>query len=733
MTAAARPSAEPDSDASVERRLAAAVIGAVTVLFVVFLLIAPPGNPTYDDAKYIGVGRSVLAGLGPTTLFGTLFLKHAPVWPVAVTAPEALIGADPIAVGHLLNAVSIAAILALVGRLGWAVRPAVGALSVVALAGVPYTFSLARTGGIDLPSIALTFAYLIVGFRSVERGSVRLGLVAGFLFGLSFLIKETILPFAPVPFLAGAIRAVPWARLATVAAATLLTAAITLSWWFWMYVGYTGRVYRADFPGWTLVPITIGIVVAIVLGARAEPIAVALRRRGWPARLTDRLPARWQARARPIVGWLLVLGWFGFLYVFFSRTPKLLGNSLLDPGQVAGFVRTTLASALRLAVVYSLGILLLVRWRPGGEGGRALTDLVVATICGIPLVLLVIGVGETARHYVAVVALAIILATAGWLTALDRVIRARDRTAAVGLLAVGALAAIATVGSIGFTNPRLPRDLLLGAAAAVGAVAVGGLGARWLARRGRLDSAALAIVVAVVAVGALGVVGVRAVRLDARIGRAEAAASGQAADWVVANVPVGTAVAFGPYLSMQISIGLPAGSDVVQLRHFLATADPSSPLGLRSATGHDDDLIAVDPAAGKSNQYNVYASDQITTTLQASHVRFWVYPVAEGVSSAQILHALTPDAGFTEVATLRDTSSPRAITVHIFRIDLDRLALVPDRLWISKDALERLTAKLQAAGAGAKAAAQRLVERVQAPADGSMDGALATLRSIAGR
>jgi hypothetical protein len=733
----ARPAADPDARRlfgfdGLEARVAAAVVVIATVLFVAFVLLAPPTNPTYDDAKYIGVGRSVLAGIGPYTLFGGLFLKHSPVWPVLLTAPEAVLGVDPIAVGHVLNAASVALILVLVASIGWKIRPAVGAFSVVALVGLPYTFGLARTAGIDLPSIALTFGYLVLGHRAVERGSARTALAAGVLFGLSFLIKETILPFAPVPFLAGAIRGVSWTRLLRAMAATLLSAAVVMGWWFAIYAGYTGKVYRADFPAWTLAPIVAACVVLMVVGFAAEPIARRLAGRRSLAGAIQRLPAAIRARGPSLVGWFLLATWLSALYVFFSRTPKLLGASLLDPDQVLESVQTLLQTAVHLAVIYALGALLLVRWRPGGAAGRAVTDLLVAVLCGVPLVFLVIGVGETPRHYFAEIALVMILATAGWVTALDRVLRQRDRGALVGLALVATAAGVAVLANIGFASPRLPRLLLIGGAGGLVLVAGGGAVAWWLERRGRLATVGLSALVVLAAIGTVGVVGVHASRINAGVSTAELAASARIADWIAANVPPGTPVAFGPYLSMETSIGLPAGSKVIALRFALETADPAAPLGMRGAGSGDDDLLAVDPAPFKANQFNVYSRSQILHTFQVTGARYWIYSVAEGLSSVEILNALTPEAGFTEVATLHEDQPARRITTHIFQVDLDHLALPTDRLWISPLALERLVDRLERSPTVGSPAAKALVSRIVRSPDGSLDPFLDRLRKLAG-
>ena len=175
-------------------------------------------------------------------------------------------------------------------------------MAAVLFAALPYVFDIARTAGIDLPSIALTLLYIVVGFSVVRTGALWRAVVLGAIFAVAFLIKETILPFAIVPFILGAMWGVRWTTIVRTAAVTLAVASVGMSWWFVMYAGYTHEVYRADFPEWTLVPSAIAVVVILVLGLAAEPIARAIDRRGWDAAAARRIPAR--LRDRTVLGWL---------------------------------------------------------------------------------------------------------------------------------------------------------------------------------------------------------------------------------------------------------------------------------------------------------------------------------------------------------------------------------------------------------------------------------------------
>ena len=310
------------------------VIGAAVFVLLLALAIAPTVNPTYDDAKYVGIGRNVLDGLGPINVFGTIFLKHSPIWPVLIVLPERIAGIHPIVIGHAANAFSAAAILVMIGALGWRVRPALGALGAVTLLGQPYFRDVAQTAGIDMPSIAITLGYILLGFIAVRRNSLLLAALAGLLFGLGFLIKETILPFAPVPFLAAILWGVPWPSILRLAGVTVALAALSTSWWFTMFAGYTGAVYRVGFPSWTLIPAAIAISLFVVLSLAAEPVA----RRGvtWNsyATLASRAPGAVHLHGRSIACWTLLVGWVLVLLWLFNGTAKLQGAGLFNATQI---------------------------------------------------------------------------------------------------------------------------------------------------------------------------------------------------------------------------------------------------------------------------------------------------------------------------------------------------------------------------------------------------------------
>ncbi len=716
------------ADMTLERRVSLFILTATPILFVLFLALTPPVNPTFDDAKYIAVGRNFLNGLGPVTDFGVVFLKHSPLWPMMIALPEKLAGIHPVATGHFFNVLSGALTIVFVGYLGWRVRPAVGAVSAVLFAALPYVFDIARTAGIDLPSIMLTFLYIIVGFSVVRTGSLWRAVVLGAIFAVAFLIKETILPFAIVPFVLGAMWGVRWTNLVRTASVALAAAAVGMSWWFVMFAGYTHLVYRADFPDWTLLPSAVAVVVFLIVGLGAERIAAGIDRRGWNVAAARRIPAR--LRDRTVLGWLAVLVWFVLLTIFFGRTPKLLGASLFDPRQISYMIVHSLGS-VRLAFAYGLGTFLVVAElvRDRKRVAQASSDALVAMICGIPLVLLVLGVGETPRHYIQELALVILTGTIGWYHGLLR-LRERDRfTAALFALLAVLAAVILALSTIQRISPKI---IAAGVVGLVGLAVVSVVVVRWLRRRGRLGAVG-AILAAGVFVVAVGTVGVRASRIPGITSHNEIQATADTIAWIEANVPKGGTVAFGPYLSMETSIDIPPGYKAIQVRHYLAVDDPKAPLGLRSESGTPTDYIAVDEAPIKANQFNVYSSSQMTQLLKDGKALYYVYPITRARSSKMVLNVLTPENGFTEVDTRSYAGPSDTIDVHTYKVDLDKLNIPADKMFIAADALDRLVTNLETNPTAGATAAGNLLDNIVPPADGSENALLDHLKKLAGR
>ena len=195
---------------SIERRLSPPSSPPRPSIFGLLLVVLPFYFPTFDEAKYLGIGVDIYAGHGITTVFGALFTSHAPAWPAMIALPQALIGIDPLAVGRFLDAICGIAFVVLTGALGWRIRPIIGAISAAGLLALIYLHDLTRTSRLDVPAATLTLLYLSLAFVAFRRGSLRLGLVAGAVFAAGFLVKEIDLPFAPAPILAAVLWGTSW-------------------------------------------------------------------------------------------------------------------------------------------------------------------------------------------------------------------------------------------------------------------------------------------------------------------------------------------------------------------------------------------------------------------------------------------------------------------------------------------------------------------------------------------
>ena len=231
-----------------ERRLSLGFIVACAAIFVVALLLVPPFGVTFDEAKYLGIGFSMIEGRGPQIVFGGYFFPHAPLWPTVVVAPAVALGIDPLGVGRFLNALRGLGLILLSAALAWRVRPAAAALAAIGLLATTVLHELTRTARLDVPSATLAVAYLALGLVAVRRGSARYAVAAGVLFGIAFLVKEVVLPLAPVPILAAILHRQPWRPIARTAGWLTLSSTVVVAPWFVFVADVGNRVYRLGTP-----------------------------------------------------------------------------------------------------------------------------------------------------------------------------------------------------------------------------------------------------------------------------------------------------------------------------------------------------------------------------------------------------------------------------------------------------------------------------------------------------
>jgi hypothetical protein len=667
-----------------ERRCSVGIVGGTLAVFALLLVLAPPLYPSFDESKYLGIGYNMFTGAGPRTIFGALFLLHAPLWPMVVVAPDLWFGVDPFLWGHVLNGLAGLAVLVLVAALGWRIRPAVGALAAVAYIATPYLHDLARTARLDVPAAALTLAYVVVGIDAVRRGSVGRGLLAGAIFAMAFLVKEIVLPFAPVPFFVGILGGRPWATTARVAAATFAVAALGTSWWFVTYAGFTRTVYRLGASSALLVPLYVGIAVVIVAGFAAPWLSSRPAALGWLMRAQARAPAAVFRHSRALAAWGGAFAWFLALVVFFDRNPELKGNGLFRAEQYALYARTWLPTQLPLVLgaVAGAALSLLARRAATPAQREAIDALYLAMLCGLPLVLLVIAVGEPPRNYLAQIGVLAAMSAAGWLWAASLVER--------------------------ITPPRVTAVMPAGLLAASFAIATLLLASHSLDYRASARDSVLQSAVAT------------------------------AADWIEANVAPGATIGFGSFLGYETAVELPARDfRVVQLHQSLAVVDPAAPLALAALRAPPiDDWIAIENSR-RETEFYVFRARTFAEQVRRSGISIYVYQTGPITSVPALLGVLVPEHGFTEISSwsyppILGSGSTTTVTTHIFAVDQAHVGFDGSPMYATADALDRLVGVLERASDTSPTTASNLLESITMwPPSALPEGLLTRLQELA--
>ncbi len=751
----------------VERRLSLLLVGAVVVVFSTLLIIVPALFETFDEAKYVGIGFNVLAGKGVVSVYGP-FLAHSPLWAVVLAAADNVAGIDPFAWGHLLNGLSGIGLILLTAWFGWRYRPAAGALAATAMLGFTYLHDLTRTARLDVPAAALALLYLAVGLAAVRRASARWGLLAGAIFAVAFLVKEIALPFAPVPFLAGLIAGRRLPALARVGGATLLMAMAGTAWWFVVFASYEHTIYRLGVSDSYLGPLAVLLVGISVVGLAAEPIAASTRARTITAWFEGRVPAASRSWRRP-VGWALAVTWFVALLISFAQNQGVRGLSLFSLAQYRQYASTWLSPITLAAAAYAMGAIV-IAWarlrRDLGDAGDAVSDLLLTLLCSAPLVLLVVAVGEPPRNYFAQIGLVIALASSGWVWLAGR-LAGPDPTRPPLRLGRGSwvawLAAGAFIGAIaGYGLDRVDHVIPARFAVVIGALigSVAGTLLGWLVTRGRGGTAravadgsgandrsrgrhvGLIVGLLVPLIITSAVLSVHALRYRASAsGAARAAAIQTTTDWIKANVPRGSKIAFGSFLGYEMNLPLQGRYPTVQIAQKIARFTPSAPLGIGvSGRPAADDWLSVDIAPRNVAEFQAFQASATTAALMRG-VDYWVYNTGTTTSAPTILAALTPDHGFDLLADwsfpVIGTSGkqPQAVLhSYVFKVDRGRLTFVSSRVYMAPDAAERLIGQLEQDPVAARPIAARLLDRIEITPAGSGDAALlARLRRLAGQ
>ncbi len=710
---------------SSERRLSLTFVAASAVVFAIALALAPSFPVTFDEARYVGVGYSMVEGQGPRTVFGDYFLPHAPVWSTVVVAPAVALGIDPLVVGRFLNALSGVGLLLVSAALAWRIRPAAGALAAIALLATTYIHELTRTSRLDIPSTTLAIAFLALGLVAVRRGSTRYSILAGLLFGLAFLVKEIALPLAPVPILAAVLHRQPWRPILRASGWLILGATAVVAPWFIFVAQVTDRVYRLGTPGWTLAPIGLALIVigvAAVLASRLEPPAAG-----------EGFEARFEGRGRT---WLVVgltTAWVVGLTLVFTGTLTTRGTALIDLPQIAQYVLEWYPILVMIAIGAVGLVLSIVARRDPALGRReALEDLWLATICGLPLVILVIGVGEAPRNYLAQLAIGAGIAAAGWLWLFELAVR---RWPSLTILAVGAVFGAIFGGAFGDLLGVRTRVAAFGGLT-IGLVVAGAVAAalRAQAQASRADPAFLERAVA--GLLTISLVSAGAVLMAPIDYRRTVATREEAVDTVVAwvrdNVEPGSTIAFGSYLGFEMGLPLRDDFRLRPVHHQTVVADVEAPDGVtgfgREAT---DDWVSIDIAPKNVNEFQAFSADTLIGRLRDSDASYWVYTTGTSTAAPTIIPAIEGAPGFEEVAHWT-FERPRGAPIEsfVFRLDPDELALDTARIHVAPEALERIVTLVEREHA--VELARRLEPQIQPePATATTDVLMDRLRSIA--
>jgi len=710
-----------------ERRVALGVIAIAVALYVLVLGLIPARYPGSDEAKYLGIGLNFVAGKGPITAFGAFFQPHSPLWPAVMAAPQAWFGVDAYAWAHVLNVVAGAIVLVLGAVIGWRIRPAAGALVIASLVGFPYVVELSRHVGLDMPVAALTLGYLVVGHRAIDAGTARWSIATGVLAAVGFLTKESLLPFVPVPFLAGLVAGAPVGRVARVIAWTLLVGLLGTAWWWLLFASETGSVYRLGTPAWTLAPIGLAVVVAILVGFSWDRIW------GSPRFVVPRVSGR-------KVAWLLAALSALALGIFFDRARNLRGLSLVDPGQLAFYARTWLPQMGPLLAIGGIGALIdlgsriAARRRPG----PAVDELWLAQLCTLPLVPLVAAVGDVPRHLVAQGVILLAIGAGGWLWLLEAVV-ARPSPGRVAALAGAVVAAMVCLAPLATINTRVTTISLVGLL--LGAVVVAAVLVRpvtrgrvvaWLGQGGAAVGTMLLLLGA--GTGVLATVAV--LQGQSSLDERKASAVRLATDWLRTNASPGSTIALGGTLGMETAVELVGDRRLVSLREVGGLVDPRAPLGVADRWGRTNarDWISLGPTPQQASVLAGFRSSDLIRRLKTRAVDYWVLMSDEDDSPQRIVEpALTPDHGFTQVAGWTVANGGGSLRVVILRVDRAHLAFDPG-VWTTEATLEGLVMALEAAAGPERATAARmLLERIHVEPEGPAADALrARLRALSG-
>jgi hypothetical protein len=445
------------------------------------------------------------------------------------------------------------------------------------------------------------------------------------------------------------------------------------------------------------------------------------------------------------------VAWAVALTIAFARTPNGTGSSFLALSQVSSSVTRWLPD---LGLVLGVGLIgtaleLVERGRSarrrqagaeplteatGEDADRAVDDLLIATIAGIPLALLVVSVGEGPRHEIAAIAILVALGSAGWVRAIRRA-AAGDRltlaAAAVGLVVAAALAALTL-------EPVVDRRLVVRLGfVAVAAVIIGGLGLL-IARRGvarRVGTALVAVALATTVAAAVVVASVVVPARPSSLDQSRAAAVSTVSDWVHSNVPAGSSIVLAHLLSNEMALPL-EGDYRLSLVNDEAGVRPTSsaPLGVgipgRPAA---DDWVALRESPLDVTTLYGYRASTIADRFRGLGPTVWIESELTGPREVSpIVDALSGAEGVRVAGSWSWPYGDQQLRTTAFEIDPDRLRF-PETVVLTTAAAERIVTALERDPATGRASAAALLPRLRiADDDPAAQPWVARLRALAG-
>ena len=374
----------------------------------------------------------------------------------------------------------------------------------------------------------------------------------------------------------------------------------------------------------------------------------------------------------------------------FAKTARLTSAEFLGIDQVRLYVDQWFGALRGVAVFGLVGVgiavvsLFVDRGAPSGPG---IKSLLIVTICGIPLILLVISVGEPPRNYLANLAIVTALrgrglelgrgrtcghrtrrspSSASWPSARRAASSSPDSRAAARLSRPspgrrsGSSAAVLLLVA---AQRKRPLWAFVGPGVAV-ALLIGGSGL--LVAHGRNTT-------------------------DPPGDAGRSAIVSKSVAWIRANIPAGSTIAFGEFLAYETAYNVAADYTTVQIRARLSTSSMTAPDGMaRTGESPADDWVAIDIAPRNVYQFYAYRAHWLTASFARTNATYWIYTTGISTSSVSIEAALDAGGRLPEGSRSGAWTCPGSRPYHtsIYKVDPTKVAVDTSRIVVAPDALQ---------------------------------------------